>query len=296
MDKYAKITYSENFNEIPVGDITLIKPQDIPDHDILIAGFPCQPFSISGVSKRKSLGIPHGFKDKTKGTLFFNIAEILEVKRPRAFMLENVKHLLRHDKGRTFQIIMNTLENELDYTVSSEIIDAAKIVPQHRERIFIIGFKEPTKFNFPLIKNKRPILRDILEKDVDSKYTISDKLWNYLKEYKERHRKKGHGFGYSLADVNGISRTLSARYYKDGSEILIPQEGKNPRRLTPRECARLMGFPDNFKIPVSNTQAYKQFGNSVAVPLVEILAKEMVKYLETENPHLLQRKTLKAYV
>lgn len=295
IDKFANITYFENFQDMPAGDITKIPVEDIPDHDILIAGFPCQPFSISGVSKRKSLNIPHGFKDKTKGTLFFNIADILEKKKPKSFLLENVKHLQGHDKGRTFKTIMNVLENELKYTVNYAVIDADRLVPQHRERVFIIGFKEPINFSFPTIEDKNPKLIDILDTEVDPKYTISDKLWNYLKEYKERHRRKGNGFGYGLAPLNGITRTLSARYYKDGSEILIPQHGKNPRRLTPKECARLMGFPDWFKIPVSDTQAYKQFGNSVVVPIVEILAKEMVKYLHMENPPLIIRKTLKDF-
>jgi DNA (cytosine-5)-methyltransferase 1 len=292
IDKFAKQTYFENYGDIPAGDITKIDSNDIPDHTILLAGFPCQPFSISGVSKRNSLEIPHGFDDKTKGTLFFEIKRILRDKQPESFMLENVKHLKNHDKKRTFKVIMETLEDELGYTVYHKIIDAAKVVPQHRERIYIIGFKKKIDFKFPLIMDLHPRFGDILEEKVDSKYTLSDKLWKYLQAYRAKHRAKGNGFGFSLTDPEGVSRTLSARYYKDGSEVLIAQNGKNPRRMTPRECARLMGFPESFKIPVSDTQAYKQFGNSVAVPIVEILAKEMVKYLKMENPPLVPQSSL----
>jgi len=244
--------------------------------DVITAGFPCQPFSISGVSKRKSLNKPHGFRDRTKGTLFFDISRILDAKRPRAFLLENVKHLKHHDKGRTYKIIRETLVNELGYDVHDKVIDARYVVPQHRERVFIAGFKNPLPFKFPEFKNRKPRLQELLEKDVDSKYTLTDHLWDYLRKYAAKHRAKGNGFGYGLASLNGVTRTLSARYYKDGSEILIPQEGKNPRRLTPRECARLMGFPDSFKIPVSDTQAYRQFGNSVVVPIVEKIAEAMI--------------------
>jgi DNA (cytosine-5)-methyltransferase 1 len=280
IDKYAQKTYFANFGEAPAGDIRLIEEHDIPDHDILLAGFPCQPFSISGVSKLKSLNRPHGFRDQTKGTLFFDIARILEAKRPQVFLLENVKHLRYHDKGRTYSVIMETLRNELGYDVYDKIIDARHVVPQHRERIFIVGFKQPTHFEFPELSDLKPRLRDILEANVDSKYTLTDHLWDYLRRYALKHREKGNGFGYSLADLDGVTRTLSARYYKDGSEILVPQkEGRNPRRLTPRECARLMGFPETFKIPVSDTQAYKQFGNSVAVPAVTRIAEVMVECL-----------------
>ena len=277
IDKFARQTYFTNFGEMPSGDIRTIGENDIPDHDVLLAGFPCQPFSISGVSKRKSLNMPHGFRDKTKGTLFFDIARILEAKRPRAFLLENVKHLKHHDKGRTYRIIRETLEKELGYDIHDAVIDARLLVPQHRERIFIAGFDRPTPFAFPKMPDKKPRLRDILEKDIDPKYTLTDHLWNYLREYAAKHRARGNGFGYGLADLDGTTRTLSARYYKDGSEILIPQEGKNPRRLTPRECARLMGFPDSFKIPVSDTQAYRQFGNSIVVPVAEEIARAMVE-------------------
>jgi len=289
IDKYAKQTYFENYGEMPAGDITKIPNSDIPDHDILLAGFPCQPFSISGVSKRNSLDIPHGFRDKTKGTLFFEIAKILEAKRPQAFLLENVKHLKNHDRGKTFKIIVETLKDDLNYTVYHEIIDAAKIVPQHRERIFIVGFDRRIMFDFPEYEDMNPRLEDILDPEIDEKYTLSDHLWNYLQEYKKKHRSKGNGFGFSLADFEGVTRTLSARYYKDGSEILIPQEDKNPRRLTPRECARLMGFPDSFKIPVSDTQAYKQFGNSVVIPVVKKIAEAMVECLTMENTPMLPK-------
>ena len=277
INKFARQTYFANFGEEPVGDIRDFKAQDIPDHDVLVGGFPCQPFSLSGVSKRQSLNIPHGFKDKTKGTLFFDIARIIEKKQPKTFLLENVKHLKGHDKGKTYQTIIETLENELGYDVHSQVIDSRYVVPQHRERIFIVGFDKPTPFSFPVFKDTEPRLRDILESDVPEKYTLSDHLWTYLKNYAAKHRAKGNGFGYGLADLDGVTRTLSARYFKDGSEILIPQKGKNPRRLTPRECARLMGFPDSFKIPVSDTQAYKQFGNSVVVPVIEKIAKAIVK-------------------
>jgi DNA (cytosine-5)-methyltransferase 1 len=275
-DKKAQETYEANFGEKPVGDIRSVSSEDIPDHDILLAGFPCQPFSIAGVSKKKSLGRTHGFSDQTQGTLFFEIARILNDKRPRAFLLENVKNLRTHDKRRTFRVIMDVLEKELGYTVYDAVLDAKGLVPQHRERVYIVGFREPIEFEFPELPSEGPPIRTILEPEVDDKYTLSDKLWAYLQAYAEKHRKRGNGFGYGLVNLNGYSRTLSARYYKDGSEILIPQEGKNPRRLTPRECARLQGFPDTFKIVVSDTAAYKQFGNSVAVPVVEAIAKQMI--------------------
>jgi DNA (cytosine-5)-methyltransferase 1 len=278
-DRFARITYSSNFNEEPVGDIREIDTKSIPPHDILIAGFPCQPFSISGVSKKNSLNRPHGFDDQIQGTLFFEIARILRDKRPRAFLLENVKNLRSHDRGHTLGTIMDILENKLGYTVYKDIIDSRFIVPQHRERIYIVGFDKPTSFTFPVFTNNMPKLRDILEDHVGDKYTLSSHLWLYLQLYAERQKKRGNGFGFGRADLNGITRTLSARYYKDGSEILIPQGNGNPRRLTPRECARLMGFPDSFNFPVSDTQAYKQFGNSVVVPVVEAIAREIVKAL-----------------
>jgi len=274
----AKDTYESNFGERPAGDITKIKAQDIPDHDILLAGFPCQPFSIAGVTKHKALGNEHGFKHVTQGLLFFDIARIIEAKRPRVFLLENVKNLKSHDKGNTYSVILRTLQDELGYSVHTKILDAKTVVPQHRERIYIVGFREPTYFEFPELPNLNPKVKEILEKNVDAKYTLTDHLWRYLQDYAAKHKAKGNGFGYGIADLNGVTRTLSARYYKDGAEILIAQRGKNPRRLTPRECARIMGYPDNFKIVCSDRRAYIQFGNSVAVPVVQQIA---IKILET---------------
>ncbi len=282
-DNNARKTYYENFGEMPAGDIREINTSELPDFDILCAGFPCQPFSIAGVSKKKSLNRPHGFEDKTQGTLFYEIVRILKDRKPQAFFLENVKNLESHDKGRTFKIIRGALE-ELGYSFYYRVINAKAFVPQNRERLFMIGFRDRgLAFRFPPVRDMKPRFRNILEKNVPKKYTLSDHLWKYLQDYAERHRRKGNGFGFGLVNLNSYSRTLSARYYKDGSEILIPQEGSNPRRLTPRECARLQGFPDDFIIPVSDTQAYKQFGNSVAVPVVEVLAKAIVKTL-TEKP------------
>jgi DNA (cytosine-5)-methyltransferase 1 len=258
-NKYSQQTYFANFGEQPEGDITKVDENEIPDHDILVAGFPCQPFSIAGVSKKQSMGRATGFEDKTQGTLFFDVCRILKAKRPKAFMLENVKNLCSHDRGRTFQVIRESLE-ELDYEVFYQVIDGQTFVPQHRERIIIVGFDRKRYgsdigFTFDIKKiEPKPVMKDILEPEVDSKYTLSDKLWTYLQGYAAKHKAAGNGFGYGIADPNGVSRTLSARYYKDGSEILIAQEGKNPRRLTPRECARLQGFPDTFKITVSDTQ------------------------------------------
>lgn len=282
-DKFAKKTYEINFGEVPFGDITKIKEEEIPEHDVLLAGFPCQPFSIAGVSKKNSLGRSHGFLDETQGTLFFDVARIIKQKRPKAFMLENVKNLVSHDKGRTFEIIHNTLD-KLGYSIYFRVLDGQYFVPQHRERIIIVGFdnnvyKGKDNFKFPELHESRRTLSQILETNPDEKYTLTNKLWSYLQNYAEKHKAKGNGFGYGLTDLTGISRTLSARYYKDGSEILIPQKGKNPRRLTPRECARLMGYPDEYLIPVSDNQAYRQFGNSVVVPLIEAVAKEIVKSL-----------------
>ena len=284
-NKYSQQTYYANFGIQPDDDITKVIAEDIPDHDILVAGFPCQPFSIAGVSKKQSLGRATGFEDKTQGTLFFDVCRILKAKRPKAFMLENVKNLCSHDRGRTFKVIQESLA-ELSYKVFFQILDGKAYVPQHRERIVIVGFDmerygENINFEFALEPHERqPVMRDILETDVSDKYTLSDKLWNYLQNYAAKHKAAGNGFGYGIAPLDGISRTISARYYKDGSEILIAQEGKNPRRLTPRECARLQGFPDSFKIPVSDTQAYKQFGNSVVVPLMAEIAKLVVGKLE----------------
>jgi len=279
-DRFAQQTYAANFGETPHGDIQEINASDIPDHDVLLAGFPCQPFSIAGVSKKKSLGRAHGFADRRQGNLFFDIARILEAKRPPALLLENVRNLKTHDGGRTFRIIRAELQR-LGYRVHHRVLDAQGYVPQHRQRIFIVGFRSDLwpdlGFSFPDPPAQGPSLADILEAEVDGKYTLSDKLWQYLQAYAEKHRRRGNGFGFGLVDParDRITRTLSARYYKDGSEILIKQCGRNPRRLTPRECARLMGFPDDFVIPVSDTQAYRQFGNSVVVPLVEDIARAM---------------------
>lgn len=284
-NKFSQQTYMANFGDMPDGDITQVDAEDIPDHDILVAGFPCQPFSIAGVSKKNSLGRATGFADKTQGTLFFDVCRILEAKRPKAFMLENVKNLCSHDKGKTFKVITESL-NELGYEVFYKVIDGQAFVPQHRERIIIVGFDRERygsyfDFEFDITpKEPKPVIADILEKDVNDKYTLSDKLWTYLQNYAAKHKAAGNGFGYGIAPLDGVSRTLSARYYKDGSEVLIEQEGKNPRKLTPRECARLQGFPDSFVIPVSDTQAYRQFGNSVVVPLMAAVAKLVVNKIE----------------
>lgn len=303
---FARKTYAANFGEgHPIaGDIREQAEEAVPDHDLLLAGFPCQPFSIAGVSKKNALGRPHGFACATQGTLFFDVARILAAKRPRAFLLENVKNLVSHDRGRTFRVIRQTLEEELGYTISWRVIDAAHFVPQHRERILIAGFREPAAFSLDNLRlpTSGPKLRAILHPEdgsetseepytlpplgaVNPKYTLTQHLWNYLQAYAAKHRAAGNGFGFGLVDGEGIARTLSARYYKDGSEILISRgRGEIPRRLTPRECARLMGFPDSFRIPVSDTQAYKQFGNSVAVPVIAAVARAM-------RPHLTRRST-----
>ncbi len=306
-DSYAQKTYAHNYpngHQIN-GDITQIAAKDIPAHDVLLAGFPCQPFSIAGVSKKNALGRAHGFNDETQGTLFFDICRIIEEKKPRAFLLENVKNLTSHDKGRTFDVIKRALD-QLGYDISYRVIDGAHFVPQHRERILIVGFRSDlkTKFDFqalPLPPKGEHKLGDILHKtdgtepflpwDGDTyfdhkkkkpldKYTLTDNLWVYLQNYAAKHKEKGNGFGFGLVTKESVTRTLSARYYKDGSEILLSQgKTKNPRRLTPRECARLMGFPDDFKIPVSDTRAYKQFGNSVVVNVMAHVAKAMLPHL-----------------
>lgn len=279
-DKHSQLTYEANFGEKPRGDIYSFGIGEIKPHDILCAGFPCQPFSIAGVSKKLSLGRKHGFEDEQQGNLFFQIEAILDYHQPKAFVLENVKNLRSHDGGRTFDIIYRTLTDVLGYQVHYKIIDAQSVVPQHRERIFLVGFKPGKWFEFPTFPVEGPTLSTILDKKVDSKYTLTDHLWKYLRDYADKHKAAGNGFGFGLFSGKDVARTLSARYYKDGSEILITQgEKKNPRRLTPRECARLMGFPSDFKIPVSDTQAYRQFGNSVVVPVVQRLAEEVVAAL-----------------
>lgn len=292
-DAFSQKTYALNFrdNHSIAGDIREYssEPGRVPEHDVLLAGFPCQPFSIAGVSKKNALGRPHGFLCDTQGTLFFDTAQIIAHHRPAAFLLENVKNLESHDQGRTFATILNVLRSELGYHVQYRVISSEPWVPQKRERIFIVGFREPTAFNFAGLDIPKlgmgPKLGSILEPqdEVDPKYTLTEHLWNYLKGYKEKHQAAGNGFGYSLFGPNDVARTLSARYYKDGSEILIEQSGKRPRRLTPRECARLMGFETkdrSFKIPVSDTQAYRQFGNSVVVPVVEFVAEAMKPFIE----------------
>lgn len=306
-DRFCQQTYRANFphddHEI-AGDITEVSENEVPDHDLLLAGFPCQPFSIAGVSKKNALKRAHGFACETQGTLFFDVARIIKAKRPKAIVLENVKNLVNHDRGRTFEVIRSVLEDELGYTIDCRVIDAKSWVPQHRERIFIVGFRKDVSFRFNDMKVPDPLhgpkLGTILHTEdgteppekpftmgnigrVNDKYTLSDHLWGYLQDYAERHRKKGNGFGFGLFGPDGVARTLSARYYKDGSEILIKRTDGTPRRLTPRECARLMGFDgpgeSSFRIPVSDTQAYKQFGNSVAVPAVAAVAEFLKPYL-----------------
>jgi DNA (cytosine-5)-methyltransferase 1 len=295
-DKFAKLTYEANFGTSGkfAGDITEIDADEIPRHDILIGGFPCQPFSLAGVSKKNSLGKAHGFSCPIQGNLFFDVARIIQAKKPQLVILENVKNLVSHDSGRTFEIIQKTLQEDLGYSMSFKVLDARSVVPQHRERIIIVAKKKGAAFSFENVKlpESAPKLHSILhpedgsEKDnpyiqkgtgkVLDKYTLSDKLWEYLQAYSQKHKELGNGFGYGLVGPEDTARTLSARYHKDGSEILIRQSRRNPRRLTPREAARLMGFPERFKIVVSDTQAYRQFGNSVAVPLISKVAKAAV--------------------
>ena len=283
-DKYAQKTYKAWHGDLPHGDLTKIDPHDIPDHDVLAAGFPCQPFSLAGVSKKNSLGRAHGFLDESQGTLFFTLAKIIEQKRPPVLLLENVKNLQSHDKGRTWQVIRNTLE-ELNYWVFAKIIDAKYWTPQHRERIYIVCFDRdqfPIKpaFEYPdPPKGELPKLANILNPNPEERYTLTDHLWTYLQNYAAKHQAKGNGFGFGLAKLDGTTRTLSARYHKDGSEILVPQEGRNPRRLTPAECARLMGYPEGLPIVVSDTQAYRQFGNSVVVPVATAIAEQIAKVM-----------------
>ena len=291
-DRFSRETYAANFADdeehVFASDIRPFadRPQDIPEHDVLLAGFPCQPFSIAGVSKKNSLGRPHGFLCDTQGTLFYDLAAIIRHHRPPAFLLENVKNLERHDGGKTFRTIMHALEEELGYHVQYRVISSHPWVPQKRERIFIVGFREPTDFNFDDLEfpdRDGPVLGDILDSNIPAKYTLTPRLWQYLQDYKAKHNKAGNGFGYSLFGPDDVTRTLSARYYKDGSEILVAQDGDRPRRLTPRECARLMGFdaPNgrSWNIPVSDTQAYRQFGNAVVVPVVQAVANLMKPHI-----------------
>ncbi|WP_281356089.1 DNA (cytosine-5-)-methyltransferase [Arthrobacter mobilis] len=307
-NSWAQKTYLANFpddNEEShtfVGDIQPFPAEEVPDHDVLLGGFPCQPFSIAGVSKKNALGRAHGFEDATQGTLFFDVARIINQKRPAAFMLENVKNLRSHDKGKTFAVIMETLQEELGYEVHTRVIDGIYFTPQHRERIIIVGFRKPTDFSWEDLELPPvgPKLDTILHRtdgtepflewdgdrffdhdnlEVQPKYTLTPKLWAYLQAYAAKHKAAGNGFGFGLVHPSGTSRTLSARYYKDGSEILVAQGAGRPRRLTPRECARLMGFDDSFRIPVSDTQAYKQFGNSVVTPVMSEVARIMTPHV-----------------
>ncbi|MDO9063742.1 MAG: DNA (cytosine-5-)-methyltransferase [Sulfuricella sp.] len=302
---FAQKTYLANFPlddaHVFAGDITAIDAADVPDHDVLLAGFPCQPFSIAGVSKKNALGRPHGFECTTQGTLFFDVARVIAAKRPKAFLLENVKNLLSHDKGNTFRVILQTLRDELGYDVHYKVIDGQHFTPQHRERIIIVGFREKTGFSWDDLQLpaegsrlasilhpqdgseavEEPYTTGPLGK-INPKYTLTPNLWTYLQAYKEKHSAAGNGFGFGLVYPDSVTRTLSARYHKDGSEILVWQgKGKRPRRLTPRECARLMGYPDTFKIPVSDTQAYRQFGNSVVVPVMREVARIMSPHVQT---------------
>lgn len=306
---FSTRTYRENYSgggeHTLIGDIVAFPAEDVPSHDVLLGGFPCQPFSIAGVSKKNALGRPHGFECTTQGTLFFDVARIIAAKRPAAFLLENVKNLLSHDKGRTFDVILQTLREELGYEVHYRVIDGQHFTPQHRERIIIVGFRGRTAFSWDDLKlpEQGPRLGSILHRTdgsepvlpwdhdrffdhatqrVQPKYTLTPNLWTYLQDYAAKHRAAGNGFGFGMAYPDSVTRTLSARYHKDGSEILVYQgEALRPRRLTPRECARLMGFPDTFRIPVSDTQAYRQFGNSVVMPVMREVARIMLPHVQT---------------
>ena len=297
-DVAAQKTYEANYGETPVGDIRAVDKDAIPPHDVLCAGFPCQPFSLAGVSKKNSLGRATGFDDQTQGTLFFEIKEILAKKRPAAFMLENVKNLFRHDQGRTFEIIRHTLEDQLGYIVNWRIVDGSKWVPQHRERLFIVGYNpdlidiRKEEIFIPLEPHPeehhvRKQLKDIILPHVDG-YTLGPGTWDTLERHKAHHESEGNGFGYGLHRVpikdDEITRTISARYHKDGAEILIEQPGNRPRRLTVEEAMQLQGYdPTRFLFPVSKTQAYKQIGNSVVWPAIHSCALEIAKVLRTRR-------------
>lgn len=274
----AAATYERNFGDIHVADIRYVDEKDIPPHDVLCGGFPCQPFSKAGISARVSLKRGHGFEDENHGTLFFEIIRILKYHKPRAVFLENVANLRRHNGGDTYSIIKEELE-KAGYNVSEEVLDASLVVPHRRKRIYIVGIRKPDRFQFPKIRQKKYSLADVLERNPSPIYTISDLLWKSHKARTERNRKKGNGFAHYLLDKKGIANTLTARYYKDGRENLISQKNKNPRMLTPRECARLMGFPDSFELPDKKTPAYRQMGNSVCMPLVRIIARALAAEL-----------------
>jgi DNA (cytosine-5)-methyltransferase 1 len=283
IDRFARQTYEANFGVCEGHDIRGISAEDLGGYDVLAAGFPCQPFSIAGVTKKTSLGLLHGFNDAKSGNLFFEITRLIREASatPPVLFLENVKNLVSHDRGNTFRVIQSSLV-DLGYNLNYRVIDGRAWVPQHRERTYIVGLHRDTfgddRFEFPdvpALPERR--MGDILDPDHDPKYELSPHLWAYLQEYARKHRAAGNGFGYGLVGPDSVSRTLSARYYKDGSEILVETGGATPRRLTPRECARLMGFPETFVIPVSDTQAYRQFGNSVVMPVVAFLASHLAK-------------------
>ncbi|CAE6721672.1 DNA-cytosine methyltransferase [Paraburkholderia domus] len=323
---FSTKTYRENYpaggEHALIGDIVSFPAEEVPSHDVLLGGFPCQPFSIAGVSKKNALGRPHGFECTTQGTLFFDVARIIAAKRPAAFLLENVKNLLSHDKGRTFDVILQTLRDELGYEVHYRVVDGQHFTPQHRERIIIVGFRGKTSFSWDDLRlpesgprlgsilhrtdGSEPVLAwdhdrffDHTAKRVQPKYTLTPNLWTYLQNYAAKHRAAGNGFGFGMAYPDSVTRTLSARYHKDGSEILVYQgEQSRPRRLTPRECARLMGFPDTFRIPVSDTQAYRQFGNSVVMPVMREMARIMLPHVQTllaEETHNGSKQALSLY-
>lgn len=277
IDRYCKETYSANFGEIPQDDLMKIPIDKIPKHDLMLAGFPCQPFSKGGFATRRKLERKDGFKDDSQGKIFFRIAKIISEKKPKVVFLENVPRIVLYNNGEIISIIVKRLE-KLGYNVSYKIINSDTVVPQRRERLYIVALLGKSEFSFPEIPDLKPKLENILEKRTDKKYVLSDKLWSWLQNHAKKHERKGNGFGFRMAHPKKTACTLSARYGKDGSEILIPGKNGNPRKLSPRECARLMGFSDEFKIPVSDTQAYKQFGNSVIVPIVYIIGNKIIQY------------------
>jgi DNA (cytosine-5)-methyltransferase 1 len=296
-DKYAGSTYKSWYPNTRVDSRDIRKidiSRDIPKHDVLAGGFPCQPFSLAGVSKKNSMGLKHGFDDAKQGNIFLQICKIVKIHQPKVVFLENVKNLVSHDRGQTWMTIQKKLD-KLDYEVRWNIIDANSWVPQHRERIYIVAFRRKTftkkeieSFKFPRIKKQGPILRDVLDLKPMKKYMLTDNLWAYLLAYSKKHKSLGNGFGFTIASPAGQSRTLSARYYKDGSEILIKQKGwRNPRRISPGEAARLMGFDgtwgkklgNGFPQVVSDTQAYRQFGNAVCPHVVRAIGSEIAQVL-----------------
>jgi len=299
-DEYAQMTYKANYGEVPTGDIRAVNVDDIPNHDVLCAGFPCQPFSLAGVSKKNALGRATGFDDLTQGTLFFEIRKILQAKRPAAFFLENVKNLMSHDHGHTFEVISGVLQQELGYVIKAEVVDGKAWVPQHRERIFIVGF-DPQQIDItaeeiniphaPLAREhfRRRRLADVIQQNVDG-YTLGPGTWASLERHKAHHEEAGNGFGYGIIRwpiaADEVTRTISARYYKDGAEILVEQPGNRPRRLTVREAMQLQGYdPEHFVFPVTDCQAYKQIGNSVVWPAVHSCALEIARVLRERRRH-----------